>query len=365
MRILQIAPIIETVPPKKYGGTERVVHALTEELVKRGHDVTLFATGDSTTSAKLMSVYPRSLRESKVASRADGTNAWSLLNIGAAYQIQNEFDIIHDHTHIMGLPTANLATTPVISTLHDPVFPNYKSILEKLTNPYIVTISKSQGLPAPKMNNIATVYNGLNMDNYPFSNQDDGYILFVGSFRKEKGADKAIRVARKLNLPLIIAGKLDDWHMDYFNKSVKPYLSKNIQYIGEVNEQERNVLMSKALCVLHPVSWQEPFGLTIIEALACGSPVIGFNQGSIPEIIENNKVGFVVDTLNEMIDAVKKIRSINRYTCRDYSLKNFSHRKMTDEYEKVYKRVLFESSFSYIQNYFNPTPKFIESKNLL
>lgn len=340
MRIAQIAPIIESVPPKKYGGTERVVYHLTEELVRRGHDVTLFASGDSQTSAKLVSVTEKALRESQGKCRADGADALSLLNIGLAYHRQQEFDIIHDHTHVIGLSTANLATTPVIVTLHDPVFPNYKPLLETFTNPNIVTISHSQGKPAPKMNKIGTVYNGLSMQHYPFSTTSKGYLLFVGSFRKEKGADKAVQVARMLDMPLIIAGKLDEEHKEFFNTTVKPYLSEKIHYVGEVDETARNNLMKNALCFLHPISWMEPFGLTLIEAMACGTPVIGFNLGSIPEIVQHGKTGYVVETIEEMADAIKKIKSINRRHCRSYALENFSSEKMTDEYESLYAQLV-------------------------
>lgn len=340
MKIAQIAPIIESVPPKKYGGTERVVHCLTEELVRRGHDVTLFASGDSITSAKLISVTKKSLRELNGTSRADGSDALSLLNIGLAYQMQHKFDIIHDHTHVIGLPTANLSKTPVVVTLHDPVFPNYKQILETFTNPHIVTISKSQGSPAPKMNVIGTVYNGLSMEDYPFSNRSEGYLLFVGSFRKEKGADKAVQVARMLDMPLIIAGKLDTEHMEYFNQTVKPYLSDKIKYVGEVNEEKRNDLMKNALCFLHPISWMEPFGLTLIEAMACGTPVIGFNKGSIPEIVQHGRTGFVVEDVKEMARAIQEVTTINRKRCRSYALSQFNAEKMTDGYEALYSQLV-------------------------
>lgn len=340
MKIAQIAPIVESVPPQKYGGTERVVYELTEELVHRGHEVTLFASGDSKTSATLVSVYPQSLRKAKISSRADGVSAPTLHTIGIAYQRQAEFDIIHDHTHVIGLPTANMATTPVVITLHDPIFPNYKPILESLTRPNIVTISKTQAEPAPGMNTIGTVYNGLTMTEYPFSPGHEGYLLFFGSFRPEKGAHDAIKVAKKVGMPLILAGKLDDWQEDYFHKEIQPHLSSSIQYVGELNQDERNALMSKAVCLLHPISWREPFGLTLIEAMACGAPVIAFNRGSSQEIIQNGKTGYVVDTLEEMVEAVKKIDTIDRTYCRSYALSTFNAQRMTDGYEAIYHKIL-------------------------
>lgn len=344
MRIAQIAPIIETVPPRKYGGTERVVYHLTEELVKRGHEVTLFASGNSTTSAKLVSVVTKSLREMKKTSRGDGADALALLNIGLAYQMQDQFDIIHDHTHVIGLATANIATTPTVMTLHDPVFPNYKPIIETLTHPYFVTISKAQAEPAPKMNVIGNVYHGMKMDHYPYAKKSGKFLLFVATFRKEKGAHTAIQVAKRLNMPLIIAGKLDkSWQLEYFNKSIKPHLSNQIRFIGEVTEEKRNSLMRRAYCLLHPITWREPFGLTLIEAMACGCPVVAYNRGSSAEIIKNGSTGFVVKNFKEMLKAVKKVDDIDRYATRLYALKNFNAQRMTQDYEKIYEKVIIES----------------------
>lgn len=339
MKIAQIAPIIERVPPKKYGGTERVIHALTEELVKRGHEVTLFASGDSKTSAKLESVYPRALREARLKDMY-GLNSWSLLNIGWAYERQDEFDIIHDHSGHFSLPTANIAETPVVMTMHGPVTLEVKRAFLTLRNPYIVTISRSQGFPAPNLHYAGTVYNGLNMQDYPFSAEHDGYLLFVGRISLEKGVHFAIEVAQQLNLPLIIAAKLESVDKPYYREYVEPYLSDQIRWVGEVDETERNKLMSRAMCFLHPVTWHEPFGLTLIEAMACGTPVIGFDKGSIPEIIKNGETGFVVRDTEAMIDAVENIRSIDRKHCREYALQNFSAQKMADGYEEIYKKIV-------------------------
>lgn len=340
MRIAQIAPIIERVPAKKYGGTERVVYELTEELVARGHDVTLFASGDSITSAKLVSVYPTALREANICSTANGANMWSLYNIGLAYQMQDQFDIIHDHTHVLGLPTANLATTPVVTTLHDPVFPSYKPMFETFTKPSVITISKSQSASLQNANNIGTVYNGLTMDHYPFSDTHQGYLLFVGTFREEKGAHIAIQAARTLNMSLILAGKLDDWQLPYFNKHVKPYLSDSIVYVGEVDEKQRNKLMSKALCFLHPISWLEPFGLTLIESMACGTPVVAFNKGSIPEVVADGKTGFVCKDFSDLLEKITKVDTISRAGCRTYALTQFNRQRMTDGYLAIYRKIL-------------------------
>lgn len=339
MKIAQIAPIIESVPPKKYGGTERVVYALTEELVRRGHEVTLFASGDSKTSAALKSVYPRALRLAKLKD-IYGSNIWTLANIASAYSMQDEFDIIHDHTGYLSITAANISSTPVVMTMHGPFTPEVRQVFNMFRNPNLVTISKSQSFPAPTLNYAGMVYNGLSMEDYPFTVEQEGYLLFVGRISMEKGTHFAIQVAQQLNLPLIIAAKLEQVDRVYFLEYVEPFLNEDIRWIGEVNESERNQLMSKALCFLHPVTWREPFGLTLIEAMACGCPVVAFDKGSIPEIIENGITGFVVQDIEAMIDAVENIYTIDRHKCRQHALNNFNAKLMADGYEKIYQKIL-------------------------
>lgn len=340
LKIAQVAPIIERVPPKKYGGTERMVYALSEELVYRGHDVTLFASGDSVTSARLASVYPRSLREVKMDDLY-GVNTWTLLNIGSAYSRAQDFDVIHDHNGHISIATANMARRPVIMTMHGPVTSHNRRIFEMLRGPKLVSISKAQGKTMISMNHLDTVYNGLSMEHYPFSYRHDGYLLFVGRLSLEKGPHHAIEVAQYLDLPLIIAAKLDAVDMRYFREYIGPKLSDDrIKWIGEVDEEARNRLMSRALCLLHPVTWNEPFGLTMVEAMACGAPVIGFNRGSIPELVRHGKTGFVVEDVEDMIDAVANLSSIKRIDCRNHALEHFNGQKMADHYERLYYKVL-------------------------
>lgn len=344
LRIAQIAPIAESVPPKKYGGTERVVSALTEELVKRGHDVTLFASGNSKTSAKLKAVFPKSLREIRLAELYGG-NILTMLHIGFVYQMQSQFDIIHDHFGYLSLPTANLSTTPVVMTMHGNITIDTKRIFENLKNPNLVAISKSQMVPAPHLNWKGVVYNGLDMQHYPFSDTPEEYLLFVGRISREKGLHYAIEVAQYLDMPLIIAAKLNSFteapfDVQYFREYIEPRLSDSICWVGEVDEEERNKLMHKALCLLHPVTWREPFGLNMIEAMACGCPVVGFNLGSIPEVVQDLKTGYVVSDLDEMIQAVSNIKKINRKFCRKYALEKFSVTNMTDGYESLYYHIL-------------------------
>ncbi len=340
LKIAQIAPISERVPPKKYGGTERVIHALTEELIKRGHDITLFASGDSETKAKLVSIYPRSLREAKIPDPY-GINELTLLNIGNAYKRQLEFDIIHDHNHIVSLQAAHFSKTPVIMTLHGPFTTINKKLFETLDNPYFVTISESQTKKAPNIKIVDTIYNGLPLENYPFQKNHGQYLLFVGRISLEKGLHFAIDVAVNLNMPLIIAAKLDLEEADYFNTYINPRLNNDhVKWIGEVDEKKRNELMKGALCLLHPVTWPEPFGLTMVEAMACGTPVIAFRRGSIPEIIKDGKTGFIVEDLEEMIEAVDKIYSIDRMECRRYVISKFNSKTMTEKYLHVYEAIL-------------------------
>ncbi|HUQ85263.1 MAG TPA: glycosyltransferase family 4 protein [Candidatus Limnocylindrales bacterium] len=338
MKIAQIAPLIERVPPKTYGGTERVVSALTEELVKRGHDVTLFASGDSITTARLFPIYPTHLRQAKLDDFK--INSIRLMGIGIPYQRQEEFDIIHDHNLPFSTPTANLAQTPVVATLHGPIDPGNQELYENLNNPYLISISEAQVPKNAAINHITTIYHGFDMRNYPFSDTHKDYLLYVGRIAPKKGLHHAIGVAQKLNKRLIIAAKLDELHRPYFEEKIKPYLNDQISWIGEVNELERNKLMANTLAFLHPACWEEPFGLTMIEAMACGAPVVAFNRGSIPELIKNGRNGYVVETPDEMVDAISHIANINRRVCRRYALQNFNVEKMTDQYELVYQTIL-------------------------
>jgi len=339
MKIAQIAPIIERIPPKKYGGTERVVYALTEELVKMGHDVTLFASGDSLTSAKLSPVFPRSVREIKVKD-IYGANPWMLCHLGVAYERADEFDIIHDHNSYFSLPIANICRTPTVMTVHGAFSTANICMFQKLRKPFLVTISHAQGNGFPGLNYAGTVHNGLAMEHYPFCAEHDNYLLFVGRISLEKGVHYAIEAAQYLGLPLIIAAKLDREDTEYYEEFVRPHLSEDIRWVGEVDEGERNRLMSRAMALLHPVTWREPFGLTMIEAQATGCPVVAFNKGSVPEIVVDGETGFVVEGVEGMLDAISNIGKINRRSCREHVLESFSAKKMAEGYENIYRQIL-------------------------
>lgn len=348
MRIGMVASLPESVPPKKYGGTERVIYHLTEGLIARGHDVTLFASGDSRTSARLVSVVEKSLRRLKTKDLY-GFNTPTMMNIGAAYAMQDRFDIIHDHNPHISLPTANIARVPVVVTWHGPFDEQVTPLFQLLNKPYVVSISDAQGKPAPGVNFLGTVYNGLPMENYPFSDQPEDYLLYVGRIDAEKGTHIAIDVAVQLGKKLIIAAKadVDVQHIrQYFEREVEPRLQahKNlVTWIGEVDETERNELMAKALCLLHPVTWPEPFGLTVIEAMGCGCPVVAFRRGSMPELISSGRTGFLVDDFDEMLEAVRRIGSISREECRRHSLRNFSADRMVEGYINAYETAIRQS----------------------
>lgn len=342
MKIAQIAPIIERIPPTKYGGTERVIHTLTEELVSLGHDVTLFASGDSQSSARLVSVVSKPLRGQQIKNLY-GANSATLLNIGLAYKLQHQFDVIHDHTNDLSLPTANLATTPTVFTIHGAFNNQVKPIFETLDNVNLVSISASQRKSMPHLPYVGTVHHGIRVEEYPFSDKPSDFLLFVGRITPAKGLHIAIDIANKLNKTLIIAAKVEKYSptdMKYFHQVIKPKLSKTIRWIGEVNSTTRNKLLSKAFCLMFPIRWEEPFGMVLIEAMACGTPVVAFNRGSVPEIVLNKKTGFVVNTPKAFMYAVAKIHKINRKDCRVHVETNFSASKMALEYLKIYLKVI-------------------------
>lgn len=320
-----------------------MVAALTDELVRRGHDVTLFASGDSLTAGKLISSYPKSLREAKFPDLY-GNNIYTLLHIGLAYGMQDQFDIIHDHVGYASIPTANLSKTPVVITLHGATSSTNRRLYEVLNKPYYVAISKAQMRPALNLHYAGVIHNGLNFAGYPEVSEPEDYLLFVGRMSMEKGLHNAIEVAKFLDMRLIIAAKKEEADEKYFRDFIEPNLSEQIKWVGEVDQAERNKLMNKALCMLHPVVWREPFGLTLIEAQACGCPVIAFNRGSIPEIVKNGETGFVVEDVDEMLEAVSNIGRINRSACSKFALQNFSAQKMTDKYEEIYRKILEEKN---------------------
>ncbi|WP_294346236.1 glycosyltransferase family 4 protein [Prosthecochloris sp.] len=339
LRIAQIAPLIESVPPAKYGGTERVVYSLTEELVGRGHDVTLFATGDSRTSAKLCSLVERGLR---LDGKQSASVVSSLLELAHVYhEMSHEFDIIHSHVDIFTLPFAATSMIPTVLTLHGRLdMPFLIRMLQIYTDMNYVSISNAQRFPVPNVNWAGTVYHGYPPECFPFNESPSDYFLYLGRFSPEKAPDQAIRLAKACGIPLKIAAKVDPVEADYFNEHIRPMLDDPlIEYVGEVMESDKIKLLKNAKALLNTIDWPEPFGLVMIEALACGTPVIVRGCGSSPEIIKHGKTGYVCSTEDDFKQAVNDIEKIKRKACRNDFEKRFSHKTMVDGYEKIYFRL--------------------------
>jgi glycosyltransferase involved in cell wall biosynthesis len=340
MRIAQIAPLWERVPPPAYGGTELVVSLLTDELVRRGHEVTLFASGDSLTLAKLESVHSCALRLDKTVTEY---GIYEMLNLGRVYERAEEFDIIHSHVGCAALPYTSLVKTPTIHTLHGIFTPDNEKLFTYARRQPFVSISDAQREPRLDLNCIATVYNGIDANRYQFYAQPNNppYLAFLGRMSPEKGPHLAIEISQRSGWHLKMAGKIDPVDVEYFETQVKPHIDgKQIEFLGEADHAQKNVLMGQAVATLFPITWREPFGLVTIESMAAGTPVIAMSLGSTPEIIAHGKSGFLCNSVQECIDAIPKAAQLNRRVCREYVLMNFTDRQMTDGYEAVYRKVL-------------------------
>lgn len=342
MRIAQIAPLFERVPPPAYGGIELVVSLLTEELVRRGHDVTLFASGDSITSATLESVHPRALR---LDSTVKEYGIYEMLQLSKLYEKAGEFDIIHSHVGCAALSYSRLVKTPTVHTLHGIFTPdNEKMFSYARTQPY-VSISNSQREDRLNLNCVATVYNGIDPATYEFHAQPDdpAYLAFLGRISPEKGAHLAIEIAKKSGWHLKMAGKVDVVDREYYEQEIKPHVDgKQIEYLGEANHAQKSVLMGGAVATLFPITWREPFGLVMIESMVTGTPVIAMKLGSTPEVIIHEKTGFLCESVAECIAAIEPTRELDRSACRQHAVERFSVKTMVDGYEAVYRQILKE-----------------------
>jgi len=346
LKIAQIAPLWTKVPPPKYGGVELIVYHLTEGLIKRGHDLTLFASGDSETSAKLVSVWDKNLFDQKVSMKDQKPN---LLNLSEATKMSGKFDILHSHFDVYDQFFVPFSKSIVVSTLHNTIEGNTSNItrrpiFEHYKHHNFISLSYSQRDQAPEdMNFVGNVYNGLKIKNFKFNPSPKEHFIWIGRFTPNKGANEAIQAAKKAGVKLkLAAGEFHTLEEEkYFNDKVKPHLDgKNIKFVGEISRKEKSDFFGNAKGLLNPIKWSEPFGLVMIEAMACGTPVIAFNNGAAPEIIENKKHGFVVKDITEMTKAIKKIDQINRKSCRKRVEKNFTVEKMVQEYEKIYHKIL-------------------------
>ncbi len=342
MRIAQVAPLWESVPPTAYGGTERVVHWLTEELVRRGHEVTLFASGDSVTSARLVPVSPRALWHDP---DIEDPFAWVMRELGMVFEQADQFDIIHSHVDYFAFPFARMVRTPVVHTLHGRLdVRDLPAIYGLYRDQAFVSISNSQRKPMPDLNWVATVYHGLDLRQYPFGPDPEDFLVFIGRISPEKGLHWAIEVAKRSGRRLVIAAKLNTKHppdVEYYEKYIRPELGHPlIEFIGEVNQQEKVELLGRAYAFLFPIDWPEPFGLAPIEALACGCPVIARRRGSVPELMQDGVTGYTGETVEELTAAVGLIDRIDRAACRQYVARRFSVERMADDYERVYARLI-------------------------
>lgn len=340
MKIAQIAPLWERVPPFRYGGTELIVSLLADELVRRGHEVTLFASGDSITKAHLVSVHERALR---LDEKVKEPIIYEQMMLAKVYQQAHHFDILHSHVGYAALPFCSLVKTPTIHTMHGVFTPDNEKIFRQFAwQPYI-SISEAQREPRLGLNYIHTVYNGIDTTVYPFRKEPEQppYLAFVGRISPEKGPEGAIKIARALGLPLKMAGKVDSVDRAFFDEQIKPLIDgEQIQYLGEVSHDEKAQLLGGATVTLFPITWREPFGLVMVESMVTGTPVVGMAMGSVPEVIANGKTGFVCRNLEQMIEAVPKAMKLDRQTCRDYVIERFSVEAMVDEYERAYHMAL-------------------------
>jgi glycosyltransferase involved in cell wall biosynthesis len=342
MKIAQVAPLIESVPPKNYGGTERVVSYLTEALVELGHDVTLFASGDSTTRAKLVPTIPRSVR---LDPAQPDWLMWHTTMLDRVFSAAQEFDIIHFHVDFLHYPLSKRCPTPCVTTLHGRLdLPDLVSLHQHFHEQALVSISHNQRKPLANSRWLATVHHGLPESLYRFQPTPDDYFAFVGRMSPEKRVDRAIEIARATGTRLRIGAKVDPADEEYFESQVRPLLRHPlIEYIGEIDEAQKDELLGNARALLFPIDWPEPFGLVLIEALACGTPVVAYRCGSVPEVIEHGITGFIVDDQQEAVEAARYIGRIDRLVCRNAFERRFTAHRMAQHYLAVYRTLQGEA----------------------
>jgi glycosyltransferase involved in cell wall biosynthesis len=339
MRIAQIAPLFEAVPPRLYGGTERVISWLTEALVEEGHEVTLFATGDSVTSAKLEAVWPRSLRLDGCVSNPD---ALHIMMLEQVVRRASEFDLLHFHLDYYPFSLFSRQSTPFMTTLHGRLdLPELCRAFETFPTVPVVSVSHAQRAPLPCLNWIGTVLHGLPHDLLKPEPMTRSYLAFLGRISPEKGVDAAIEIACRCGIPLKIAAKVDKNDADYFETVIRPLLkNKNVEYIGEIRDAEKSSFLSGALALLMPIRWPEPFGIVMIEAMACGTPVIGCKRGSIPEVIDAGVTGYAVNGVEEAVQAIHRLGELSHAAVRRRFEERFTTERMTEDYLKIYRNLV-------------------------
>src|SRR5215472_4827318 len=343
MRIAQVAPLTEAIPPKLYGGTERVVYWLTEELVALGNDVTLFASGDSFTSANLEAIWPKALR-------LDGSirdpNALHMLMLERVRQQADDFDFLHFHLDYYPFSLFSRQPVPFVTTLHGRLdLPEHQPLFDTFPSAPVISISDAQRRPLPQAGWVRTVYHGLPAQLLSPLPVKPHYFAFLGRIAPEKGVDRAISIARQCEVPLRIAAKVDKVDREYFDERIRPLLDgSNIEYIGEITDAEKSAFLSAAIALLDPIDWPEPFGLVMIEAMACGTPVIAFNRGSVPEVVDDGLTGFIVEDEKGAIGAFDRLSQLSRKGIRKQFERRFTARRMAQEYLAVYRRLAERST---------------------
>jgi glycosyltransferase involved in cell wall biosynthesis len=338
MKIAQVSPLYESVPPKLYGGTERIVSFLTEGLLELGHEVTLFASGDSVTRGKLVAISENSLRLSGISE----PYASHILQLQHVVERAADFDVIHFHTDYIHFPISRQSGYTHLTTLHGRLdLPELTPLYQKFSDIPLVSISHAQRTPLSFANWVGNVYHGLDRDLFQEGGGNGGYAVFLGRISREKRPDRAIEIARQAGLTLKIAAKIDRNDRQYYETEVKHLMEQpHVEYLGEVNESEKQDLLGNAKVLLFPIDWPEPFGIVMIEALACGTPVVAFDNGSVREIIDNGVNGYVVDSMEEAVKATLKIDAISRSVCRGSFLERFEALRMAKEYVEIYESLI-------------------------
>ena len=338
MRIAQVAPLTEAVPPKLYGGTERVVHWLTEELVALGHDVTLYASGDSQTSAKLNAGWPKALRLDGSV-RDPNSLHMEMLERVRQQADDDEFDFLHFHLDYYPFSLFSRQPTPFLTTLHGRLdLPEHQPVFTTFSKAPVISISNAQRRPVPQANFVRTIYHGLPEKLLTPQNVTPSYLAVLGRIAPEKGVDRAIKIAIRAGIPLKIAAKIDRADQEYYEAVVKPLMDHPlVEYIGEIGDHEKPMFLSGAYGLLLPIDWPEPFGLVMIESMACGTPVIAYNRGSVPEIIDEALTGFVVEDETSAVAAVGRLASMDRVAVRKQFEERFTARRMALDYLAAYR----------------------------
>jgi glycosyltransferase involved in cell wall biosynthesis len=339
MRIAQVAPLYESVPPKLYGGTERVVSYLTEELVARGHEVTLYASGDSVTQARLIAGAPQALR---LDAQCRDALSYHVVMFERILRDRDRYDLIHFHTDYLHYSLARHFALPQVTTLHGRLdLPELGMMYREFSEMPVVSISDAQRTPLPQAHWLGTVHHGLPADLYEFRDKPEGYLAFLGRVSPEKGLEQAIEIATRLSMRLRVAAKVDRADREYYVHKIAPLLhNPYVEFIGEISEAEKNDFLGGARALLFPIDWPEPFGLVLIEAMSCGTPVVAYGRGSVKEIIKDGENGFVVDHADQAVAAVKRLSEIPRARCRRAFDERFTARRMADDYLEIYSSLV-------------------------